>query len=104
MDCPLLADIAAEQGEHRRVALDEGRAGRAARERLQPDRARAGEDIEEGRAFKRRVDPGMDEAVERRLAHPFGGRAHGTVRRHSKPPPAPAPPDDADHDPVPAMG
>ena len=104
MDCPLLADIAAEQGEHCRVALDEGRAGRAARARLQPDRACAGEDIEEGCAFKRGVEPGMEEAVERGLAHPLGRRAHGPVLGHEKPPPPPAPADNADHDPVPAMG
>ena len=46
----------------------------------------------------------MEEAVERRLANPLGGRAHGAVRRHGKPPPPPAPADYADHGPVPVMG
>ena len=50
------------------VGLDEGHARRAARERLEPHRARAGEEVEHARAVDRpdQVERGLADAVARR--------------------------------------
>ena len=66
-------DVLAQQRARLRAVVDEQREGRAARERLEPERAGAGEEIEHARAGDR-IAVGVDEDVEQGLAQPVGGR------------------------------
>ena len=65
------------------------RLGRAARERLEAERARAGEQVEHARA----VDA-VAQDREQRLAHAVGGRARGVAGRRLQAPSAPRAGDD----------
>jgi hypothetical protein len=58
--------------------VDEGRLGRAARERLEAERTGAGEQVEHVRAVERAEDR------EQRLAHPVGGRAGALAPRRNE--------------------
>ena len=70
------------------VALDEHGPRRPARERLDGERARAGEQVEHARAVERA------EHREQRLAHAVGGRPRGAAARRPQAPAAEAPGDD----------
>ena len=61
------------------VALDEGRARSAARQRFQAHRARAGEEVEDGRAVDR------PDQVEGGLAHAVAGRPRREPFRRGDP-------------------
>ena len=71
------------------VALDEDRPRRAARERLDPGRAAAGEEIQDARADEVRL-----EDREERLLHPVGQRPRPLPRRRRQPAARRAPGDD----------
>jgi len=88
--------VTAARGQ-RRIAFDQLRRGSAARHRLQPQRAAAGEQIQHPRTGQ----PGH-QPVEQGLAHAVAGRAQALQRRHLQPRIAPAATDDA-HLPFPAM-
>ena len=74
------------------LALDEGHVRGAARERLEPERAAAGEQIQTSRARHEGREP-----VEQCLAHPIGRGADGGRSRKAQAPPAPCAADDAQH-------
>src|SRR5262249_5376241 len=76
-------DVLAQQCARLGAVVDEQRKGRAARERLEPERAGAGEEIEHARAGDRIVI-GVDEDVEQRLAQPVGGRPDGLRLRRGE--------------------
>src|SRR2546430_2193495 len=86
--CPLVTgspdsgEIRLEHGQHRRAGFDEDDAFRAAREGLEPERARPGIEIQDRGAAQ--VEQGA-ERVEQRLAGPVAGRAD-PGGRHLEPP------------------
>src|ERR687888_156890 len=66
-------DVLPQQRARLGAVVDEQRKGRAARERLETERAGAGKEIEHARAADR-IAIGVNENVEQRLAQPVGGR------------------------------
>src|SRR5262245_29193047 len=86
--------VLAQQGARLGAVVDEQRKGGAARERLEPERAGAGEEIEHARAGDR-IAVGVDEDVEQRLAQPVGGRPDRLRLRRRKRAAAQASADDA---------
>ena len=70
---PQRLDIVAQQRAGLGAVVDEQRERRAARNRLDAERAGAGEQVEHARALDRIVI-GMDQDVEQRLAQPVRGR------------------------------
>ncbi len=66
-------DVAAQQRARLRAVIDEQHEGRAARQRLKPERAGAGEQVEHAGALDR-IAVGVRQDVEQRLAQPVGGR------------------------------
>src|SRR3954470_21689440 len=81
--------VGPDYGDRARVALDEQRAPRAARQRLDPERPRPREDVEHGSAVER------PEHREQRLADAVGRRPGAPPRRRLQPPA----PEAAGHDP-----
>ncbi len=79
-------DVGAQRGEGGAVALDEGRGGGAAGQRLQPERAGAGESVEHGGALDQRTSAPwrVQQHVEQRLAQPVGGRTGGGAGRRGE--------------------
>ena len=71
---PERLDILAQQRARLRAVIDEQRESRAARQRLDAERAGAGKQIEHARAGDR-IAVGVHQDVEQRLAQPVGGRA-----------------------------
>ena len=88
---PERLDIGADQRACLGAVVDEQREGRAARDRLQPERAGAGKQVEHARA-RDRIAIGMDQDIEQRLAQAVGGRPDrlrfraASVRPRSRPP------------------
>mgnify|MGYP000105993719 CR=1 FL=1 len=74
------------------VLLDEQAAGRAARQRLQPQRARAGEQIGDSQAFE--IAEAAQQHREQRFAGAIGGGARGIALGCDKLAPAPLAGDD----------
>ena len=91
---PERLDILAHQRARLGAVVDEQREGRAARERLEPERAGAGEQVEHARAGDR-IAIGVDQDVEQRLAQPVGGRPDGLRFRRGERAPAQPSADDA---------
>src|SRR6266568_1295814 len=87
-------DIAANERAGFRAIVDEQREACAARERLEPERAGAGEEVEHARV-RHRVAMSMDQDVEQALAQPVGGRADRGGFRARQVPPAQSAADDA---------
>jgi hypothetical protein len=100
-DAPSVAMLRLDQVGGLGAGVDEQRGVGAAGERLEPQRAGAGEEVEHACALgRRRVAVGpVGEQVEEALAHPVGGgaQAGGGVARAEggERAPAPAPGDDA---------
>ena len=74
-----LAEIRLDRATGAAVGLDEDAAARAAGERLEPERAGAGEKVERGRVVDR------PEQVEGRLADAVAGRSGGDALRRVDP-------------------
>src|SRR6516225_2802366 len=66
-------DVLPQQRARLGAVIDEQREGRAARERLEPERAGTGKEIEHARAADG-IAIGVNENVEQRLAQPVGAR------------------------------
>ena len=66
------------------VLLHEQAVGGAARQRLQPERAGAGEQVEHAHAVEREIGDAVRQDVEHRLAHAVGGGARAVVRRRGE--------------------
>ena len=66
-------DVAADERARLGVLLDEQAEGGAARQRLEAERAGAGEQVEHLGALQREVGDAVREDVEHRLAHAVGG-------------------------------
>ena len=87
------ADVAAQERQRPRSAVDEGRLRRAARQRLEPERAGAGEEVEHDPLLGRRraAVVAVGQQVEEALAHPVRGRTQlrgrvaGAERRQHQP-------------------
>src|SRR5262249_43386316 len=85
------------------VVIDEQHVTGTARQRLEPERAAAGEEIEDADARQRQSLYAMFELVEDRLANPVGGRAGVAAARRCEGPAAEAAADDP-HAPQPLRG
>src|SRR5262245_12389512 len=91
---PERGDVLAQQRARLRGVVDEQREGGTARERLEPERAGAGEEIEHARAGDG-VAISVNEDIEQRLAQAVGGRPDRPRFRRDQRAPAQAPADDA---------
>ena len=100
---PERRDVLADERARLGAVVDEQREGGAARERLEPERAGAGEQVEHARAGDR-IAIGMDEDVEQRLAQPVGGRPDRLRFRRGERAPAQPSADDAHQRPLPPRG
>ena len=87
-----LGDVGAQRVERGLVLLDEQARRRAARQRLQPQRARSGEQVGDRQPLET-ADP-ADQHREQRLARAVGGRARRVALRRDDRPPAPLAGDD----------
>ena len=74
-------DVVADAAAGGAVGLDEQTEGRAARDRLETQRAGAGEGVDHPRAFKRRRPFGVGQHVEDGLPRAVGGRPRLTTFR-----------------------
>jgi hypothetical protein len=86
--------VLAQQRSGLRSLVDEQSKCRAAGQRLEPERARPGKEIEHAR-IRDGIAVGMDENVEQRLPQPIGGRPDRLRRRGREQAPAQTPADDA---------
>ena len=87
-------DVLAQQRARLGAVVDEQRKRRAARQRLDPERAGAGEQVEHARAGDR-IAIGVHEDVEQRLAQAVGGRTDRVRFRRGERAPAQPSADDA---------
>ena len=87
-------DVLADERARLGAVVDEQRKGRAARQRLEPERAGAGEQVEHARAGDR-IAIGVGEDVEQALAQPVGRRADRLAARRGERAPAQLSADDA---------
>lgn len=72
-------DVLAQRREGWRIQLDEGGVRSPTRQRLQPERTAAGEEVENASARKLAA-----EDLKPRFPHAFGSRSHARILRHGE--------------------